>query len=47
LGKDIVKDYVEKEGGTKDNPVRRWEIFERLLSTPNTPSGLEGELKKK
>ena len=47
LGKDIVKNYVEKEGGTKDNPGRRWEIFEKLLSTPQTPSGLQEELKKK
>jgi len=47
LGKDIVKNYVEKEGGTKDNPRRRWEIFEKLLSTPQTPSGLQEELKKK
>ena len=34
LGKVIVKEYVEKNGGTEDNPKKRWEIFEKLLSTP-------------
>lgn len=27
LGKDIVKNYVEGKGGTKDNPEKRWDIF--------------------
>ena len=40
LGKDIVKDYIEKNGGTAEYPERRWELFEELLSTPQTPSGL-------
>jgi len=43
LGKDIVKKYVEKNGGTKDNPSKRWEIFEKIISTPQTPSGLQNE----
>jgi hypothetical protein len=41
LGKDIVKEYVEKNGGTEDNPKKRWELFEHLLSTPQTPSELQ------
>lgn len=41
LGKDIVKEYVERKGGTIDNIDKRWEIFEYLLSTPQTPSGLQ------
>ncbi len=41
LGKDMVEEYVEKNGGTKDNPEKRWEIFEFLLSTPQTPSNLK------
>jgi hypothetical protein len=41
LGKDMVKEYVEKNGGTMDNPEKRWEIFRFLLSTPQTPSGLK------
>jgi hypothetical protein len=40
LGKDIVKEYIEKNGGINDNPEKRWEIFKELLSTPQTPSGL-------
>jgi hypothetical protein len=41
LGEDIVKSYIEKNGGTADNPGRRWVLFEQLLSTPQTPSGLK------
>jgi len=41
LGQDIVKNYIEKNGGTEDNPDKRWEIFETLLSRPQTASGLE------
>ncbi len=45
LGKEIVKNYVERNGGTKDDPAKRWEIFEKIISTPQTPSGLQ-EIKK-
>lgn len=41
LGKDIVKEYVERNGGTADNDAKRWEIFEYLISTPQIPSGLQ------
>jgi len=37
---DIVKDYIERNGGKENNPAKRWELFEQLLSTPQTPSGL-------
>jgi hypothetical protein len=40
LGMDIVKDYIEQNGGAENNPAKRWELFEHLLSTPQTPSGL-------
>lgn len=40
LGMDIVKDYLERKAGTESNSVKRWELFEHLLSTPQTPSGL-------
>ncbi len=40
LGKDIVKDYIERNGGSAEYPGRRWQLFEELLSTPQTPSGL-------
>ncbi len=40
LGYDIVKNYIESNGGTVDNPTKRWELFKYLLSTPQTPGGL-------
>ena len=40
LGKDIVKDYIERNGGAEKYPERRWQLLEELLSTPQTPSGL-------
>ncbi len=40
LGKDIIKNYVTRHGGTEMNPEKRWELFKYLLSTPQTPSGL-------
>ena len=40
LGMDIVKDYIERNGGKENNSAKRWELFEHLLSTPQTPSGL-------
>jgi hypothetical protein len=41
LGQDIVKHYIEKNGGTEDNLDKRWGLFYRLLSTPQTPTGLQ------
>ncbi|MCZ6701868.1 MAG: hypothetical protein O6940_02375 [Ignavibacteria bacterium] len=41
LGEELVKNYIELNGGTEDNPKRRWELFEQLLSVPQTPSGLK------
>ena len=41
LGEDIIKNYIEKNGGSADNHERRWEVFEKLLITPQTPSGLK------
>ena len=40
LGKDMVAAHVEARGGTSGNPAKRWEEFERLLSSPRLPSGL-------
>jgi hypothetical protein len=39
-GKDLVRTYIEKRGGTADHPDRRWQEFEKLLSSPRLPSGL-------
>ncbi|WP_439881770.1 hypothetical protein ACSX1A_01160 [Pontibacter sp. MBLB2868] len=41
LGKDLVKHYVEANGGTDDHPEKRWEVFRDLLSNPNTASMLK------
>jgi hypothetical protein len=40
FGKDLVRKYIEGRGGTPDRPDRRWQEFERLLSSPRLPSGL-------
>ena len=39
-GKDLVRTFIEKRGGTPANAVRRWQEFEQLLSSPRLPSGL-------
>lgn len=41
LGQDIVKAYIERNGGTADQPDKRWALFNELLSKPFTPSGLQ------
>ena len=40
-GQYLVKVYIEKQGGTADNPEKRWELFEKLISTPQAPSNLK------
>ncbi|MEX2610275.1 MAG: hypothetical protein WEA24_10045 [Gemmatimonadota bacterium] len=40
LGRDMVADYVERLGGTADDPERRWEVFGSLLASPRLPSNL-------
>ena len=40
LGKDMVRRFIEAKGGTADQPKKRWEQFERLLSSPRLPSDL-------
>lgn len=40
MGKIIIEEYLDRNGGTKDNLAKRWEIFSKLISTPQTPSGL-------
>ena len=39
-GKDLVRTFIESRGGTADKPDRRWQEFEKLLSSPRLPSGL-------
>jgi hypothetical protein len=40
LGQDLVRQYVERNGGTEANPERRWEVFGKLLASPRLPSNL-------
>jgi hypothetical protein len=40
LGEDIVERYVERQGGTDQQPARRWEVFADLLRVPRLPSEL-------
>ncbi len=40
LGKDLVRRYIEGNGGTGDDPEARWREFARLLSSPRLPSDL-------
>jgi hypothetical protein len=40
MGEILIRDYIERNGGTEDNLARKWEIFNQLISTPQTPSGL-------
>ncbi|HEX6694391.1 MAG TPA: hypothetical protein VF035_06850, partial [Longimicrobiales bacterium] len=42
-GRDMVGEFVESRGGTVDNPDRRWEVFQQLLSTPRLPSDLKSQ----
>ncbi len=41
LGKDMVRHYIESNGGTATNASRRWQVFERLISSPRLPSGIQ------
>jgi hypothetical protein len=40
MGEIIINGYMERNGGTEDNLATRWELFNQLISTPQTPSGL-------
>lgn len=39
-GQDLIKNYVESNGGTAGNAAKRWELFGWLLSNPVTPPDL-------
>ena len=40
LGRDMVAAWVERQGGTAENPERRWAVFHELLRSPRLPSDL-------
>ena len=39
-GQDLVREYIERRGGTEANPEKRWEELLTLLGSPRLPSGL-------
>ncbi|MGH9200530.1 MAG: hypothetical protein ACRD2A_04755 [Vicinamibacterales bacterium] len=41
VGKDLVRDFVNKRAGRNANEARRWQEFAALLSSPRLPSGLK------
>jgi hypothetical protein len=40
LGEDLVRAWVERQGGDDANPERRWELFRQLISSPMLPADL-------
>lgn len=40
LGEDMVRAYIEKRGGTADQPEKRWLEFEQLLASPRLPGDI-------
>lgn len=40
LGEQLVRNWVEAQGGTVDNPDRRWSLFVDLISSPRLPRAL-------
>jgi hypothetical protein len=40
LGEDMVRSYIEKRGGTEQQPEQRWREFEELLASPRLPGDL-------
>jgi len=36
-GQDLIKNYIESNGGTESNVQKRWKLFGEILSNPVTP----------
>ena len=43
LGEDMVRNYIEKRGGTADQPEKRWREFEQLLASPRLPGDIRSD----
>ena len=41
LGEDMLRQYIEAQGGTADQPEKRWQEFGKVISSPRLPSGLK------
>jgi hypothetical protein len=40
LGEQLVRSWVEGQGGTVEDPARRWAVFVDLISSPRLPKAL-------
>jgi hypothetical protein len=40
LGEDMVRNYIEKRGGTEQQPEQRWRAFQELLASPRLPGDI-------
>ena len=40
LGEDMVRGYIQKRGGTEEQPEHRWHEFEQLLASPRLPGDI-------
>ena len=40
LGEEMVRSYIEKRGGTTEDPEKRWLEFEQLLASPRLPGDI-------
>jgi len=40
LGEQLVREWVERQGGTVEDPARRWAVFVDLISSPRLPVAL-------
>jgi hypothetical protein len=40
LGEDMVRTYIERHGGTENQPEQRWRTFEELLASPRLPGDI-------
>jgi len=43
LGEDMVRSYIEKRGGTENQPEQRWRKFEELLASPRLPRDIRSD----
>ena len=43
LGEDMVRSYIEKRGGTENQPEQRWRAFEELLASPRLPGDIRSD----
>jgi len=43
LGEDMVRSYIEKRGGTENQPEKRWREFEELLASPRLPGDIRSD----